>query len=60
MLDVSDLIMLNIEQPGVFREIKGLLFNFRSVKQLPAHLENLLRGEESEEPPLDLVLHNIL
>ena len=59
MLDLSDLILLYAENPTLLKEIKGLMFNFRSVKALPAHLEKLIKGDVAV-PQNELVMNQIL
>lgn len=45
MLDLSDMILLYADTPSILKEIKGLMFNFRSIKALPAHLEQLIKND---------------
>ncbi len=44
LLDVSDMIMHNVNQPTVMKHVRSLLFNYRSVTSLPEHLDNLIKG----------------
>ena len=52
--DLSDLIMQNVDQPQVLKEVKGLLHNYRLVTALPESLEALLR-EYQPDPYVEMV-----
>ena len=56
ILDLSDVILANLENPLILNEIQGLLHTVRAVVRLPESLEVLLRDYEPE-PHIEIVHH---
>ena len=59
MLDLSDMILLYADTPSILKEIKGLMFNFRSIRALPAHLEQLIKNDVAA-PQNELIMNQIM
>ena len=48
ILEVSDLILKNLEEPLIINEACGLLYNFKSCTNLPQSLQVLIKNYDPD------------